>query len=1121
MGLIEILTLEVGATVAKAILKVWLKPNESLNNLGDSFVDIIKSKIPDLMAQRNGLRQFEAIGDKVAESLLPVFQNEKGLSENGRSAVALAVADTLKKANVAPALLAECNLEPIKLSNYLLTSNANVEKDFSEVERSLYRRSLAETSRLIIDIASQLPTFTERTFSEVLKREEYILEIATKILDEVSRIRTASQQPEEIAEAFEGEYRSSVIRTLDRLELIGVDVSNASRRHRLSIAYVKLNVKHRVTRELKKQPAEIFSVDTALAKSNRVMIVGDAGSGKSTLLQWVAVRSAAIDFPDGLSTWQNTLPFVVRLRQCVDKGLPSPEEFPHLVAPSISDLMPHGWTHSQLKSGRGILLIDGVDEFPESERQDVFDWLEDLINTFPRMRTIVTSRPYAIIPDWLEKNNFSYAELKPMDMGAIQEFVDHWHNAVKDELINIEEKNELDNLSTGLLNVVQKNHDIYSLATNPLLCAMLCALHRDRMQHLPSDRIELYDAGCAMLLERRDVERRIELKGYPRLAYRQKRVILQDLAYWMIKNGWSEIEIAKVVDRISKQIENMEGLSASVVGKDVYRLLIHRSGLVREPILGKFDFTHRSFQEYLAAKAALDQSDISTLLQNAENDLWREVIVLAVGSAGEKVCQEIINGLIDKGDANPKIKHKLHLLANACIEIALELPPDVRAKMQLKIKQILPPKNLDDAQALVAAGDLVIPHLTKLDARVQTNDLSIEACVYVLTNIKKKEALEILQSYSNQANPIVIERLIQGWLSYDEEEYFEKIIHHLISKRSSLELQKIRSLRGFQRFGSLEGLTIDDCHEITDLSPIAFMQGLRELNLRECTQIKDLSFLSPLNKLHSLVLSDFENVMDLKPLAKLTSLRFVSLRNFPKVADLSPLDCLDLKKRTIEEFPLIFTTPVYETPKVVIPKKKPIEVVEVVPNLKASSETYTRQTPSRTTIKPLKIFLSHASGDRSMVRALYAKLRNENFDVWLDAENLLPGQDWELEIEKAVRAADVVLVCISKNSISKAGYVQKEMKMALDMVDYMPEGAIFIVPVRLEDCEVPARLARLQWVDLFSNDGYQRLLRALNRRSEMITGVSSATNTLPTMQGESNKQDDSLIKKIGKLFRGE
>lgn len=128
----------------------------------------------------------------------------------------------------------------------------------------------------------------------------------------------------------------------------------------------------------------------------------------------------------------------------------------------------------------------------------------------------------------------------------------------------------------------------------------------------------------------------------------------------------------------------------------------------------------------------------------------------------------------------------------------------------------------------------------------------------------------------------------------------------------------------------------------------------------------------------------------------------------------------------------------------------------------------------------VRVFLCHSSQDKEIVRELHQRLRQDGFDPWLDEEDLLPGQDWDWAIRKAIREADAVAICLSRSSTTKAGYVQKEIKFALDVADEQPQGAIFLIPARLEDCEVPDRLSRLHWVDLFTDLGYRRLVRALN-----------------------------------------
>ena len=134
----------------------------------------------------------------------------------------------------------------------------------------------------------------------------------------------------------------------------------------------------------------------------------------------------------------------------------------------------------------------------------------------------------------------------------------------------------------------------------------------------------------------------------------------------------------------------------------------------------------------------------------------------------------------------------------------------------------------------------------------------------------------------------------------------------------------------------------------------------------------------------------------------------------------------------------------------------------------------------------LKVFLCHSSDDKPKVLEIYHRLLNDGFDAWLDEDKILPGQDWDLEIEKAVNSSDIVLVILSKKLIMKTGYVQKEICMALDLADKQPEGAIFLIPAKIEECQIPERLTYWQWVNLFDGNGYSKLKKSLATRAQFL-----------------------------------
>jgi formylglycine-generating enzyme required for sulfatase activity len=148
--------------------------------------------------------------------------------------------------------------------------------------------------------------------------------------------------------------------------------------------------------------------------------------------------------------------------------------------------------------------------------------------------------------------------------------------------------------------------------------------------------------------------------------------------------------------------------------------------------------------------------------------------------------------------------------------------------------------------------------------------------------------------------------------------------------------------------------------------------------------------------------------------------------------------------------------------------------------------------------RPLRIFLCHSSSDKPTVRELYQKLSTEGWiDVWLDEEKLLPGQDWNYEIELALDKSDAVIVTLSTDSVSKEGYVQKELRFALDIALEKPEGTIFILPVRLDDCERPRRLRSIQGIDYFPPESrelaYARLRQSLKLRAQALKIVTDTT----------------------------
>jgi Leucine-rich repeat (LRR) protein len=906
MPFIEAVILELGSSISKSILKLWLKDHPIISDTSASITDILKLRTSDKIAQQRARRQFELIGEKVGESLMPIFEVEgASLDDASRIAVVQAAVETLNA--VTSDVLVQQNIDPSNLAKYLLKVHPAEPYHFSQSEEFLYQRIVSESCERIVEIASQLPTFNETTFSEVLKRESQLIDITENILQEMQRLRE-QLNPDAKAAHFELDYRRAVIRTLDVLQLFGVDFQGSSRRHRLSVAYVTLSVERKAqssaaTRSQSYAPPSVelsrsndkthrsaISVDEVLAGSRRLLIRGLAGSGKTTLLQWIAVNSASQTFKDPLTDYNNTVPFLIRLRHCVQSGLPAPEDFPNFITNIITDTMPGGWVHAELTSGRAIVLVDGLDEIPIPQREDVRVWLNNLLAIYPKARYIVTTRPHAVEESWMIQEGFIDTELQPMEISDIRIFIDHWYNAVANELQDEQEKTRLLSFAKRLQEEIVINRAKRNLATSPLLCAMLCALNRERQTQLPSDRIELYEACCRMLIERRDAERGISLADYPAhiLTYTQRYALLADLAYWLMKNGWSEIEVERADERFSRKLINMLGIQQGISGADVRRFLAERTSIIREPLVDHIDFTHRTFQEYLAARAVAEEGDIGVLIQQAHNDQWREVIILTPGCVNGKDREKLLLELIKRGDVEKEHRYHLHLLAVACLESAIQLEGPLKRDIEDRLSQIVPPKDMTDAQALAAAGELAVEHLSP---KVGFSDSALAACVRTLGIIGGDASLEMLKSYIHSTSSIVIDELFRAWSSFEKKTYAQSILSKALQNGGTVP-DHLSSLDGFQYFTDLTYLNLSSCKQISDFSQLANLNQLKSLNLSGCEQINNLDFLWSLTQLISLNLSHCNRITDFHPLMNLTQLASLDLSGCQQVRDLSPLDGL-------------------------------------------------------------------------------------------------------------------------------------------------------------------------------------------------------------------------------------
>jgi len=136
----------------------------------------------------------------------------------------------------------------------------------------------------------------------------------------------------------------------------------------------------------------------------------------------------------------------------------------------------------------------------------------------------------------------------------------------------------------------------------------------------------------------------------------------------------------------------------------------------------------------------------------------------------------------------------------------------------------------------------------------------------------------------------------------------------------------------------------------------------------------------------------------------------------------------------------------------------------------------------------LKVFLCYAREDSKSVEEIYDRLKSEGFIPWMDMKDILPGLQWQNAINRAIRDTHIFLLCLSTNSVNKRGVIQKEITTALEVQAEKLDSDIYIVPVRLQPCDIPSRISHFQVADLYSQKGWEYLLSSLFLQEKVLFG---------------------------------
>lgn len=447
------------------------------------------------------------------------------------------------------------------------------------------------------------------------------------------------------------------------------------------------------------------AIPALLARHPRLLLVGDAGSGKTTLIAYLATRAARGELAAEAGWNREPVPFVLTVRSL--KAVPSSRE---ALAAAVGC---EAWfLDAVLQQGRAFLLVDGLDEARTEVAAGLLDAVIAHVEAHPENRLLVTTRPAGLGSDTQSSHpKLDSSRLVPMTREEVDQFIDQWCLAaevsVQKDSGRARAEEDARKASEDLKARVRSSRAVERLAETPLLCSVLCIVHRFMGQRIPERRAALYEVTTNVLLYEWDRAKFPEGSAVGKLDAQEKRILLGHLARSMHEARVAELSADQVIKKIGERLPNLGRPKEDA--RTIVEEIRDRSGVLVERTPGAFAFSHLTFQEYLTALDVVRTRDYGFLLSNHKDKWWHEVIALAAGIPGADAAL-IINNLLQLRGETLGIGT---ILAASCTETSIDLPPSTREIVERRIGELISSENTKNRDQLAILGHIAEPILLK------------------------------------------------------------------------------------------------------------------------------------------------------------------------------------------------------------------------------------------------------------------------------------------------------------------------------------------------------------------------------------------------------------------------
>ena len=368
----------------------------------------------------------------------------------------------------------------------------------------------------------------------------------------------------------------------------------------------------------------------------QMLIKAWGGYGKTTLLRHLTYTYGEKNQPFGVPKF---VPFLIYLRDWqtqinVDLPTSSPIDLPELIEQHHLKHLPGGktltppprWAANLLGSGGALVMLDGFDEVSEINRPGVSRWIGQQMQAYPKSVFLITSRPNAFNENYKGIPPTTSLFVKPFNRKQQERFLRQWYECqeryARGGRKTPEVQQTVEISVQSLLAQLDQRSELADLAKNPLLLNLIATFHRFYPgQELPQRKGELYQEICKLQLGARPLSRRVEMP----LTWEESQEVLQVLALDMVKAEKRTMTQDPLLELLEKELKKHH---VKVSAKDFLSKIVKVSELLVEREAQEYEFSHISFQNYLAAVEIKATQTESLLLQNYAKPFWKETILL-------------------------------------------------------------------------------------------------------------------------------------------------------------------------------------------------------------------------------------------------------------------------------------------------------------------------------------------------------------------------------------------------------------------------------------------------------------------------------------------------------------